>query len=385
MLIRIFRDLPEENRISMEVYADALEQFLQKMSDNKCKIESYQPHIIRVTKCAPFLPLKEKLDNYYSRFFHYPRFAQKIQGDINHVIDQGYGHLLYKLDPDRTVVTCHDLMLFKFQSGEIQGNSPFFATKMFERSIKGMCKAAAIIAVSYNTKQDIIKYTSYPPDRIKVIHDGIDPSFQRIEDRTLLERVKNKYSLKTNSKILLHVGSCAPYKNIEGVLHVLSILVHKMGLDCIFVKVGDAFTTDQQVLIKRLGLSKYIVNLGKIPKKDLVAIYNLADVLLYPSWYEGFGKAPLEAMACGTPAVTSNVASLPEIAGDAVIMVNPSDSQKIAKVVSLVLTKEKLRLSLISKGLERATHFTWKKTAEKILEVYEEVYRLQKEEGEGPE
>lgn len=383
MLVRIFRDLPQENRTSMELYADALEQFLQKVANDVYKIESYQPRMIQLTRFAPFLPLRKKLDNYYSRFFYYPRYAQRIQGDINHIVDQGYGHLLYKLDPKRTVVTCHDLILLKLKSGEIERSSPRIATKMFEYSIRAMCRAAAIIANSNSTKQDIIQYTSYPPDKIKIIYNGLDPSFQKIEDKNLLEKIKNKYSLKKKSAILLHVGSCALYKNIETILCVLSVLVHEMGVKSVLIKVGDKFTVDQQRLINELGLTRHVVYLGKIPREDLVAIYNIADIFVYPSLYEGFGWPVLEAMACGTPVVISNFASLPEIAGDAAIMVNPSDPEEIAKAVHMILTNEELRLSLITKGLRRASQFTWEKTAEKVLEVYEEAHRLQSEERKG--
>lgn len=374
MRITLFRDLPEEKRTSMEVYADSLRSSLNSISNGGIKIREFQPHQVGSFKGLCFLPLRSKIDNYYSRFIYYPWQARRYQGDVNHIVDHGYGHLVFNLDPKRTIVTCHDLILLKCKSGELPINPPVVATKMFQYSIKGMGKAARIIAVSENTKKDILTYVRCDPARIKVIYQGINSKFRKIEDETFLEKITKKYSLGSSSPKLLHVGHSG-CKNVEAVIQTLAILKRHFGVSCELTTVGLDFTPKQKKLIGLLGVKKFIVTLNHVPIDDLVGIYNSADVLVFPSLYEGFGAPPLEAMACGTPVVTSNVASLPEVVGDAAILVDPLDYQKTAEAVYALLTNSGLRSGLISKGLRRASLFTWEKTAKRTLEVYEEVYK----------
>ena len=125
----------------------------------------------------------------------------------------------------------------------------------------------------------------------------------------------------------------------------------------------------------KMDIDKKIIFTGYIPNVDLVGLYNLAEVLIYPSSYEGFGMPVLEAMACGTPVITSNLSSLPEIAGNAAILVNnPKDSEEISKAINLILTDQSKRNELIKLGLERALQFSWEKSAQKVLNVYRELY-----------
>jgi len=374
MRITLFRDLPEEKRTSMEVYADSLRSALNSIPDGGFKIKEFQPHQVNFFKGLCFLPLRSKIDNYYSRFIYYPRQARRYQGDVNHIVDHGYGHLVSNLDPKRTIVTCHDLILLKCKSGELPIKPPVIATKMFQYSIKGMGKAARIIAVSENTKKDILSYVRCDPARIKVIYQGINSKFRKIEDESFLEKIRRKYSLGSSSPGLLHVGH-SRYKNVEAVIQALAILKRDFGMSCELITVGLDFTPKQKRLVDLLGVKKFIVTLNHVPIDDLVGIYNLADVLVFPSFYEGFGWPPLEAMACGTPVVTSNVGSLPEVVGDAAIMGHLLDYQGIAAAIYAVLTNSELRSGLISKGLKRASRFTWEKTAKRTLEVYEEVYK----------
>lgn len=374
MRITLFRDLPEEKRTSMEVYADSLRAALNSISDGGNKIKEFQPHQVNSFKGLCFLPLRSKIGNYYSRFINYPWQARRYQGDVNHIVDHGYGHLVFNLDPKRTIVTCHDLIPLKCKSGELPINPPVIATKMFQYSIRGMRKAARIIAVSENTKKDILSYVRCDPARIKVIYQGINSKFRKIKDESFLEKIRRKYSLDSSSPKLLHVGLSA-YKNVEAVIQALAILKRDFEISCELITVGLDFTPEQKKLIDLLGVKKFIVSLSDVPIDDLVGIYNSADVLVFPSLYEGFGAPPLEAMACGTPVVASNVASLPEVVGHAAIMVDPLDYQETAAAVYAVLTNSELRSSLISKGLKRANRFTWEKTAKHTLEVYEEVYK----------
>jgi len=145
----------------------------------------------------------------------------------------------------------------------------------------------------------------------------------------------------------------------------------KSGLHFEFFKVGADFTTEQKRYIQEAGISSYIKYMGKPEKQTLVEIYNVADILIAPSLHEGFGMTILEAMACGTPVITSNTSALPEVAGDAGLLVNPEDSQAISDAVFKLHADPYYYHRLVQKGLERAKLFTWEKSAEKIAQVYE--------------
>lgn len=169
---------------------------------------------------------------------------------------------------------------------------------------------------------------------------------------------------------MLHVGSNHPRKNVSTILKVLEALKER-GLPVHLWKAGADFTAEQKIFIQSYSLENFVTYLGKPEKYTLVQIYNAADVLISPSLYEGFGMTLLEAMACGTPVITSNVSSLPEVAGDAGILVEPMDVESIADAVHHLHNDSIYYKNLIDKGLVRVKAFTWEATAEQIAEVYE--------------
>jgi len=173
---------------------------------------------------------------------------------------------------------------------------------------------------------------------------------------------------------ILHVGHCGIYKNIEGILRSIPLLVARLGPQVVFVKVGGPFTRSQLALIDRLGIEQHVQHLGMIPAADLPGVYAGADLLLMPSLHEGFGLPALEAMACGTPVIASNQGSLPEVVGDAALLVEPNDVEQIAAAAERLLTDARLRADLRKKGLKRARTFTWERTARETLAVYQQVY-----------
>jgi glycosyltransferase involved in cell wall biosynthesis len=170
------------------------------------------------------------------------------------------------------------------------------------------------------------------------------------------------------------VGATHPYKNIPVLLQALACLRFSLGLNAILFKVGKPFSPQQQALIARLGLERHIIHAGYLEPDELVLAYNAAHVLAFPSLWEGFGWPPLEAMACGTPAVTSHAGSLPEVVGDAGIMVAPHDYGALARALHDVLTREPLRAELIARGQQRARLFTWEQCARQTFAIYQQVW-----------
>ena len=181
-----------------------------------------------------------------------------------------------------------------------------------------------------------------------------------------------KYSI--TGSFILFVGNISPRKNILALLQAFNKL-KKRGIKHKLVIAGKKDQRYEQVLktLNELNLGGEVIFTGYVPEEDLPKLYNAADLFVYPSLYEGFGLPILEAMACGTPVVASNVSSLPEVAGDAGLLVNPQDVDALTNAMYKVLTDDKLKESLIDKGLERAKFFSWEKTARETLEVYKEV------------
>src|SRR6186997_2600978 len=188
-----------------------------------------------------------------------------------------------------------------------------------------------------------------------------------------VERVRERYQL--HDEFVLYAGNVKPHKNLERLIQAFHI-VRNRGLEHLkLVLIGDEIS--KYAALRRAvhshQLHKYVRFLGYLPEETLAVMYRLAGVFVFPSLYEGFGLPPLEAMASGTPVVTSNVSSLPEVAGDAAVLVNPYDPEAIAEGIYQVLTDEQLRRGLRQRGLARARQFSWETSVRRVREVYKEI------------
>lgn len=358
----LYKAFPDQYRQSMRIYADHLLEGLRSAMSPAEEVTAYLP-----IQAA----LKSRLDRHWAQYVEYQLRAHFVQRDINHVIDHSFGHLIYSLDARRTVVTFHDATVFKAADGTIRGNEVSKNTILSLRySLAATQKAAAVIAVSETSRQDFIRLTAGDPERVHVVYPGVDSSFHVLEDR---EALKARYAL--TGQYIIHVGHSLFYMNVEGVLRTLHHLVFRLNVDVKLLKVGTAFTDAQNKLVSDLRLQDRIVFLGRVAIEDLPGVYNCADVLLYPVLYAGFGFPPLEAMASGLPVVTSNRGSLPEVVGDAGILIDPDDHEAMAKSIESILKNPQLGSRLREAGLKRSRLFTWQKTAKETLEIYRKVYQ----------
>lgn len=374
MIVHIFRDLPEDQHESMENYADCLVEALSKEFSDQCKVRQFYPRKIGLPSSVYRFTGIAKLSNYYSRFVDYPHRAKRRQGDVNHIVDHGYAHLLYSLDARRTVVTCHDLIFLKTLKGDLDLPRGTWIGTLFGRYVlAALPRAGRVIADSENTRRDILRYTRCEPGKIRVIYPGINPEFRVVYDQSELDEARTCYHMPQGKKYVLHVGTSGLYKNVQTVVRAFAALVHEASADVYLVKVGAAFTPDQEALATLLGIKDKLIYLGKVSRSGLCLIYNLADILVFPSVYEGFGWPPLEAMACGTPVVVSNTPALLESAGDAAIVAEPFNHVAIAQEIKRLLFDSELRRRQIEKGLERAKTFTWEESVKQIFQVYLEV------------
>lgn len=272
--------------------------------------------------------------------------------------------------PCRSVVTIHDIL---FES------HPEFFPDFHRRLIKFFIpfsakRASRIISVSEFTKRQIVDYYRVPEEKIEVIYEGASHKFRPIDDNFILPRLK-AYGIK--KQYILFVGRIEPRKNLAGLLKAFDYVRQRGRKDLSLVIVGnqDKIFRHEPLFdkIKEMELDSAVIFTGGVSEDDLVALYNGAEVLTYPAFAEGFGLPVLEAMACGTPVITSDTSALPEVAGEAAMLVNPYSFQEIGEALEGLLDKQALRKELSAKGLERAKRFCWEKTAEKTVEVYRKV------------
>lgn len=272
----------------------------------------------------------------------------------------------------KTVITIHDMAQMYFRE-TIEEKTLVYLENELPQAAQ---KAHRIIAVSETTKNDIVRFLDIPPERVKVVHNGVDAAFCPVADPAQLDQVRTRYRLP--ERFLLCVGTIQPRKNLARLLEAYAKICQEHGCQHDLVLVGgDGWKSEglrQQ--IQSLQLSKRVHFTGYVTDADLPLLYNLADIFVFPSLYEGFGLPVLEAMACGIPVVTSNSSSLPEIAGDAALLVDPCDVESIAAGIRTLLADQELRTDFSRKGIARAKLFTWERCAHETLAVLREALEV---------
>ncbi len=265
----------------------------------------------------------------------------------------------------RSVITIHDLAFMLY---------PHFLTKDAARyygQIDQAVKSAdAIIAVSQATKKDIVSLLGVPESKVTVIYEAASPSFRPLKMPDLVQRVRERFGVF--SDFILFVNTIEPRKNVPMLLKAFRRLLDNYHPDVKLLLAGEKGWLYDEVfrLSTALNLAEDVIFLGRVSTEELLWLYNTARMLVAPSLYEGFGLTPLEAMACGTPVVVSNVSSLPEVVGDAGLLVNPNDDDALAVAMWRLLSEPELRECLIQKGFKRAAFFSWDKAARETLDLY---------------
>ncbi len=235
--------------------------------------------------------------------------------------------------------------------------------------IRNSCqRAGKIIAISKNTKKDLISILNLDSDRIKVIYLSADNFFKRTTSNKELIKTKKRYNL--NKDFIFYSGSISPRKNLIRLIKAYNRVKEKAKLDLVITG-NKMWKNDQEM--KLIKQNRGIKLLGYVPKEDLRGLYNLAEMYIYPSLYEGFGLPILEAQACGCPVICSNTSSLPEIAGDSAYYIDPYNEKDITDAIIKLSKNKKLKEELIKKGYKNIKRFSWNKSARDLLRVCEEV------------
>jgi len=268
----------------------------------------------------------------------------------------------------RSVVTVHDLN-FLYYPQFLTAQSRRYYNRQIEWAMRW---TDHVLADSHATKSDLVSLLDVAAEKVTVVHLAADPAFRPLPEAEA-RRVAAQYNLEPG--YLLCVGTLEPRKNIPGLLRAYRSLLDDKVTDAPLVLVGGKGWLYDDIFerVERLHLAGWVRFLHGVPDANLVGLYNGAGVLTTPSFYEGFGLPALEAMACGTPVVVADRASLPEVVGEAGVLVDPDDPEDIARALARVLTDGSLRARMRELGLAQAARFTWEETARKTLTVYREV------------
>ncbi len=274
------------------------------------------------------------------------------------------------LDKTSRLLTIHDSIPILFPR--------FFTQKDHDRYINTLNSIDRakdwITCISQHSKNDFCEYTGMNPERVFVTPLAAANHFYPVKDRQLINSTINKYNIP-DVPYILSLCTLEPRKNLSFLIQCFSeIIADNTGLELNLVLVGVNGWKNNEIFKaaqKNPDLNKRIIFTGYVPDEDLSAIYSGATAFVYPSLYEGFGLPPLEAMQCGTPVITSNTSSLPEVVGDAGIMIDPKQEDELCHALLKVINDSQLRTTLSQKGIERAKQFSWSKCAEQTVKVYQ--------------
>ena len=279
-------------------------------------------------------------------------------------------YVLPPLTPCRSIVTIHDCIHLMFPQYLPNRLAHTYALAAFWVAIR---RSTRILTVSEASKRDILRFFKVPSEKVTVIPNAIDKRFRIAPAEEEVVRVRERYQL--SGRFVLYAGNVKPHKNLERLLDAFFILRREGVDDFKLLIIGNEISKYATLrrAVHRYNLHKHVRFLGFVPGDTLAVLYRLADAFVFPSLYEGFGLPPLEAMASGTPVLTSNVSSLPEVVGDAAILINPYDPRSIADGMRRLLTDATLRQDLKARGLARAHQFSWARSVSRIREIYGEV------------
>ncbi|HEX5229427.1 MAG TPA: glycosyltransferase family 1 protein [Bryobacteraceae bacterium] len=332
---------------------------------------------------APFDAGKQKGTQTGLAQIRYGLFLRKLEADLFHIPLNAVPLLM----PKPYLVTIHDMSTLLFPNQAGYGNR---VRRFYLR--RGLIRADRVIAVSKATCRDVETVLGIPMSRMRVVYNAPDPTFHA--SRTAagaghpaeIQRVLDRYRIQY--PYLLYVGRTNPHKNIPRLVEAFAVLRgevrdHPVYRDLRLLIIGDEISRypalRQAVIQSRV--EDAVRFLGFVPIDTLRAFYQGASAFVFPSLYEGFGLPPLEAMACGTPVVCSNISSLPEVVGDAAEIVNPENVFDIARGMREVLLDAGLRGRLVERGFEQAQRFSWERTAQQVLDAYEEIGSYKKRPG----
>lgn len=315
-----------------------------------------------------FQSIESKKDKFWEEV-HVPSRVEQEKIDIFHVPQNGIG--LPKTKGCLQVATVHDLIPYIYPETSSSGYLKVFLKEM----PRIMEQSDMIITVSEYSKKDIQRYFNLPDEKITVIYEAPESIYQPIEKDKAKEFVQQTYGIK--SRYVLYIGGLSHRKNIKSLILAFWNILKDIPEDYKLVIVGKRERSFKKLsdLISTLNLEDKIIFTDFVKVPCMPYLYSAADLFVYPSLYEGFGLPPLEAMACGTPVITSNLTSIPEVTNNAAMLINPNDHVSLASAMEKALNSPKQLEQMSIDGLKQASKFSWESCARETLGVYEKLYR----------
>jgi len=305
-----------------------------------------------------------------ARYLFYPRRLRREakRANVVHVLDHAYAHMLTSARRRPLVVTVHDLMPVIVLRSPTGGIAESLRNRLLRRTLKALRQADSYLVGSEWLRRELATWLG-DDRKIHVVPFGVDRAFFR-EAPGARERGRRDWRIPEDAFVVLHVGSTVDRKNVPLVIQTVARLRMEVGVDVYLLQVGGRLTGEQEALIDRLGLSRVVRSVSAADERTLRRAYRAADVLLFPSLYEGFGFPVLEAFASGLPVVTSGAGGLREVGGDAAVIVEGRDPVAYVQALVELSEDQDRREALIALGMHRADGFTWRRTADQTAEVY---------------
>jgi glycosyltransferase involved in cell wall biosynthesis len=318
------------------------------------------------------------VDRGINRFWDYPRLLRRSwsEFDLFHVVDHSYGQLVHALPPERTVVTCHDLHTFECILDESAPSRSLAFRRMTRRILDGVVRAGRVVFDTEAVRDEAVRLGLVKPDRTAVAPLGVHASCSPQPDPAADEEARRLLaSLPEGAVPLLHVGGTFRRKRIDLLLRIFA-QVRTLMPEARLVRVGGPLTAEQRRIAQELGVESFILELPYLSREVLAAVYRASSLVLLPSEEEGFGLPLLEAQACGTPVVASDLPVLREIGGDAALFRPVGEVTEWSAAVAGLLSggESDRKLEVLRRaGLIQAERFTWNAYARKMVEIYKEL------------
>ena len=369
MNVTHYSGFKSDNRLSMDIYASSL---AKELVHSHIQLETFKPK----SRFERFSGNKYLMR--YLRYVAYPLQLPKAAKGVHHVLDHGYAHLYSKLGPGKKCITAHDLIPLLHWKGKL-GLSPSDSVLNQSRIAKPALNMYSlsflkhfdrVISVSESTKNDLLEYLDIPVEKIAVIPPIISPLFKTIESAQVAAFAQRQGLSKKCRWIM--ISGQEFYKNHTTSLRVLKRLVHEMDGEVMLIKTGT-ISEDFNTQVQLMGLQNHVKSLFIKDIAELPLLYNFVDCLLFPSFYEGFGMPVAEALACGTPVVTSDRGSLPEVAGAMATILDPFDDEAIGDAVIKILLDPSIRERIKVAGPQWVEQYRGPCVVEKIERLYQEL------------
>ena len=376
--ILLVGNYPHDGQVSMQSFAMKMREGLRAAN---FEVEFLQP-FSKFGRLHPGARGLGKWLGYLDKFCIFPWVLRRKLSSLSatqssllvHICDHSNAVYVPIVARFAHLVTCHDLMAVRSALGEFPQNPVGFTGRVLQRAIlRGLRRATWVVCDSGNTRNNLDALRKGGEDRSRVIHLGLNYDYQPLPGEDA-KRVLRHRSLPFDGKLVLHVGNDSWYKNRDGVLrifHKVAVQFPAGSMHLVFV--GAPLSREQQEFVNSRGLGQSISQMKNLSCEELQALYSLADALLYPSFYEGFGWPPLEAQACGCPVIASTGGSLAEILESSALTAEADDESLMASHLETVLREEPLRQELREKGFQNVKRFSHERMIEEYLQTYREI------------